>query len=216
MEVPQNSLQSFEEMLVATYPSLFPKDVEGHPIDPCCGIECPTGWENLVLNLCGAIVSYQKSYRYVKTSNKWGLFKYWLYEKVFLKIYNPLIVKIRPSFVYSKEIKNPYPKRTVLALKMNHLSNKLLPNIFVKTYPPTVCIDQIKEKFGSLRFYISGGDRHIRGMIDFAEFLSLRTCQITGKSGVLCRKGSWYQTLSLDKQFEFGYTTVNKDENHAI
>jgi hypothetical protein len=150
MEVPQNSLQSFEEMLVATYPSLFPKDVEGHPIDPCCGIECSTGWENLVLNLCGAIVSYQKSCRYVKT------------------------------------------------------------------HPPTVCINQIKEKFGSLRFYISGGDRHIRGMIDFAEFLSLRTCQITGKSGVLCRKGSWYQTLSLDKQCEFGYTTVNKDENHAI
>ena len=34
---------------------------------------------------------------------------------------------------------------------------------------PQVTVDQVKEKFGTLRFYTTGGDRLIDGMIWFAE-----------------------------------------------
>jgi hypothetical protein len=42
---------------------------------------------------------------------------------------------------------------------------------------------QVKEKFGTLRFYITGGDDEIRGMIRMAEAMSRNTCEITGDIG---------------------------------
>ena len=42
---------------------------------------------------------------------------------------------------------------------------------------------QVKEKFGTLRFYITGGDDEIRGMIRMAECMSRNTCEITGDIG---------------------------------
>ena len=46
-----------------------------------------------------------------------------------------------------------------------------------------VHFDQVKEKFGSLRIYYTGGDEKIQSMIDFAEFLSVSICEICGKFG---------------------------------
>ena len=53
---------------------------------------------------------------------------------------------------------------------------------------------QVKEKFGSLRFYYEGGDDYIRGLVSLAESLSHRTCEQCGSPGV-GRGGGWIQTL---------------------
>jgi hypothetical protein len=42
---------------------------------------------------------------------------------------------------------------------------------FEVVYPPKVTIDQIKSKFNSLRFYYSGGDKVVSGMVRMAENL---------------------------------------------
>ena len=42
-------------------------------------------------------------------------------------------------------------------------------------------IDQIKEKFGGLRFYYEGGDEYISGLISMAESFSYKICYFTGK-----------------------------------
>ena len=55
-------------------------------------------------------------------------------------------------------------------------------------------VSQIKEKFGSLRFYISGGNDRIRGMIAMAESLSFRTCEGCGLPGQK-RAGGWIRVL---------------------
>ena len=65
-----------------------------------------------------------------------------------------------------------------------------------KVYPPFVKIEQIKEKFGGLRFYCHGGDDKVAGMIHFAEYLCSRTCEVSGERGELCSRGGWYKTLS--------------------
>jgi hypothetical protein len=65
-----------------------------------------------------------------------------------------------------------------------------------KVYPPAVKIDQIKEKFGELRFYYTGGDAEVAGMVRFAEYLCNKTCEVSGEKGELCMRGSWYKTLS--------------------
>ena len=42
---------------------------------------------------------------------------------------------------------------------------------------PQVVAKQVKEKFSGLRFYYTGGDEKIRGMVDFAEDLSYSICE---------------------------------------
>ena len=42
---------------------------------------------------------------------------------------------------------------------------------------------QVKEKFGTLRFYIEGGDEEVFGMIKMAEAMSRNVCEITGDIG---------------------------------
>lgn len=57
-----------------------------------------------------------------------------------------------------------------------------------------VVASQVKEKFGTLRFYYYGGDDTIRGMIDFAEAFSAKVCECCGAPGHL-RKDGWHKTL---------------------
>lgn len=55
-------------------------------------------------------------------------------------------------------------------------------------------IDQIKEKFGGLRFYYHGGDDHIAGMVALAESWADRTCEKCGNKGSR-RSGGWIRNL---------------------
>ena len=57
-----------------------------------------------------------------------------------------------------------------------------------------VTLDQVKEKFGTLRFYYTGGDDVIDGMVRMAEAMSGTTCEECGKPGQR-RGGGWVTTL---------------------
>jgi hypothetical protein len=56
-----------------------------------------------------------------------------------------------------------------------------------------VTADQIKEKFSTLRFYYSGGDTKIDGMVRMAESMSAVTCEKCGNVGKTRGKG-WIYT----------------------
>jgi len=59
---------------------------------------------------------------------------------------------------------------------------------------PQVTVDQVKEKFGGLRFYYEGGDDVIDGMVRMAEGMSEVTCEVCGKPGKSQGSG-WIRTL---------------------
>lgn len=67
-------------------------------------------------------------------------------------------------------------------------------NITIPDEVPQVVVEQIKEKFGGLRFYYSGGDDTIDGMVRIAEAWASRTCETCGHPGEL-RYGGWVRTL---------------------
>lgn len=48
---------------------------------------------------------------------------------------------------------------------------------------PQVVATQIKEKFGTLRFYYDGGDDYISGVVSMAEAMTGVTCEICGNPG---------------------------------
>lgn len=53
---------------------------------------------------------------------------------------------------------------------------------------------QIKEKFGGLRFYVSGTFPELSHLVDQMEYLSEKTCECCGRPGVP-RPGGWIKTL---------------------
>lgn len=80
---------------------------------------------------------------------------------------------------------------------------------------PLFYVHQIKEKFGGLRFYFMMNTENtelhenIQKLIDIAEDKSYDTCQITGKVGKLCKKGSHYMTLSEEARIAQGFEVVD-------
>jgi len=93
---------------------------------------------------------------------------------------------------------------------------------FFEVTAPQVIADQVKEKFGTLRFYyhleyskdnlsLVGTKKYpeldainkryadyIDGIVHFADIASGKTCEVTGTEGVLQKRGSWWKTISLD------------------
>lgn len=61
---------------------------------------------------------------------------------------------------------------------------------------PVVAL-QIKEKFGGLRFYYSGGNSVIDALVSQAENASYKICEQCGQPG-RARHGGWIKTLCDD------------------
>ena len=60
-------------------------------------------------------------------------------------------------------------------------------------------ITQIKEKFGGLRFYCEGADDNIYGMIDMAEGMSVRICEVCGKPGKMTKSNTNWIHVACDE-----------------
>ena len=61
-----------------------------------------------------------------------------------------------------------------------------------KEFFPVVAT-QVKEKYGSLRFYYTGGDEYVDGLVSLAEYISEVTCETCGAPGKM-RGHGWYYT----------------------
>jgi len=57
-----------------------------------------------------------------------------------------------------------------------------------------VCVSQVKEKFGGLRFYVGPASTEVFDIIDECELLSYTICELCGKPG-RPREGGWIRTL---------------------
>jgi len=68
--------------------------------------------------------------------------------------------------------------------------------IFNNTNPDNqIYIEQIKEKFGSLRIYVTGAPDYLDAMIKKAGFESKHICEICGARGKNEEIDGWYSTL---------------------
>jgi hypothetical protein len=60
-----------------------------------------------------------------------------------------------------------------------------------KCIPKTTVVTCVKEKFGSLRFYIAGGSDKTHDLIMEAEIESETTCELCGAPGYIYTEG-WH------------------------
>jgi hypothetical protein len=133
------------------------------------GFECRDGWYMLLDELMGNIQNHIENYNRNadnKPKNKLiGDFIYWFRFKVNYKS----IWRKWADVIWEK-----LPKGR--------------PHIYFQ-------IDQIKEKFGGLRFYYSGGDDYIDGMTSLAESLSYRICEYCGTTKEVGITKGWNITV---------------------
>ena len=77
---------------------------------------------------------------------------------------------------------------------LNMLCRNIQSHLNWKTEVPQVVVQQVKEKFGGLRFYYQGGDEYIAGLVSMAEDMAEHTCEVCGHPGET-RQGGWIKVL---------------------
>lgn len=87
--------------------------------------------------------------------------------------------------------------------------NQKIPNEVAQ-----VVVDQVKEKFGTLRFYYHGGDDAIDGMVRMAESMSAVMCETCGAPAKR-RGGGWIYT-ACDAHTHEEDLVENENDNREI
>lgn len=86
-----------------------------------------------------------------------------------------------------------------------------IKEISTKKNFPVKCF-QIKEKFGTLRFYTNGYDCCIGDIIEKAEQRSASTCEECGEPGVIRDQNKWYSTQCDKCWYEYCARYSNEDK----
>jgi hypothetical protein len=89
---------------------------------------------------------------------------------------------------------------SLCAVIENHERNNKLNDVVM----PPVIATQVKEKYGTLRFYYTGGDDYVDGVVALAEYMSGVTCETCGAPGTT-RGTGWVRTLCDQHADEQGY-----------
>jgi hypothetical protein len=147
----------------------------------CWGFECGDGWFNILNQLMGNIqnhIDWKERQREVSIK--------------FNRIAEQL--KAGDSTLFDEEYKD------LIGLDFKEKRRQEMLERDPQTIPEPitqVTLDQVKEKFGTLRFYYSGGDDYIRGMVSLAESLSGVTCEGCGNQAQTNwpEPGGWVRTI---------------------
>ena len=76
-----------------------------------------------------------------------------------------------------------WPILQALCSNIQHYLNCINKNHEKHPVVEQVVVEQIKEKFGGLRFYYSGGDDKVQGMVRMAESWADHSCETCGAPG---------------------------------
>jgi len=171
--------KELDEYLCKVYPKMMVN--RNKPMQETCmcwGFECGDGWFQILNQLMGNIqhhLDWKERQREVSIK--------------FNRIAEQL--KAGDSTLFDEEYKD----------MINQEYKEKRRQQLIDQYPvaipepiPQVTLDQVKEKFGTLRFYYSGGDDYIRGLVSMAESMSGVTCEECGKPGTQT-PGGWIKTV---------------------
>lgn len=215
--------KEFSDLMIEKYPDLFPKDNDGNPTYPPCGFYCPKGWEHIVETALCYMNSRVKNPENKQTYVVWHYIATYWFRWFIRPVYNKIYRMTSPIEKFHwengkrkqwvvlnqaqvKAAEEAAPVKTKLNKKINSLRKYVEPKWrFKKVYCRPVQIEQIKEKFGTLRLYASGGDTGTRAIVGFAEAISGRICEETGAPGKGVSRGGWCRTLSPSQAKKQGY-----------
>lgn len=174
--------KELDDLLCKKYPKIF-RDRYGDMKITCMvwGFECGDGWFNIIDTMCGIIQ------RHIDFSKRNNIQTRW--ENYQLK---KAIYKNKVEEYANKKYKlflNGYRQKYVDKM-LENLESFILP---VPDRCQQLVAIQVKEKFGTLRFYTSGGDSFTDGVKELAETMSAVTCEHCGYPGKIISDTGWYK-----------------------
>lgn len=174
--------KELDEALVAKYPKIF-RDRHGDMTKTlmCWGFSCGDGWYNIIDALCRNIQSHVDSSRRTRAralrfnralkrglcGDTRGLIRYYT------------LPGREPNDWTNKSV-----ERAIADARYDAVPQAV----------PQIVAVQVKEKFGTLRFYTNAADDYVHGLISMAESMSARTCEECGSPGETYYDG-WHVTL---------------------
>lgn len=176
--------QELDELLCKRYPKIFrDRHADMRTTAMCWGFDVGNGWFNIIDQMCRNMQWHidqsrknrARALRYNRAVNK------------------ALKGDIEPLIKYHTYGKGPKAREYGEQYAQEDIGRGLkLHNV------PEAChqiiATQVKEKFGTLRFYYYGGDDYCRGVDALADSLSAVTCEECGSPGKLLTQG-WHRTL---------------------
>ena len=187
--------QELDKLLCEKYPKMMVN--RNKPMTETCmcwGFDCGDGWYNILNQLMGNI---QHHIDWTVKSSQWDI------------DYNAKLANMkagdfadfeRDSQAWSSDYREEMRQRML----------KEEPRK-VREVCTQVTLDQVKEKFGTLRFYYTGGDDYIHGMVTMAESMSGVTCETCGNPGKQVG-GGWITTLCKEHAEARGIYIGNEED----
>jgi len=149
------------------YPKIFrQKDLSMKETCMCWGIDTGDGWYQILDNLCACIQGHVDSKLESLTRRKKYL-TLWMCIKDLVSCFTSLYW-IRRPYIWKRDLLQ-FKEWWDLRGPINPLD-----------YQVEAC--QVKEKFGTLRFYVDRSDEDVSGMITMAEAMTATTCEACGST----------------------------------
>ena len=178
--------EELDKLLCEQYPYMFrERNMPMTHTCMCWGFSHGDGWFNIIKSLCSGIqhhVNWKREQR-----ARALLFNRKLKRAIAA---NDVNILIDPEYA-NKD------------WHVNECNQKLASQEFreVPEYVQRVVVEQVKEKFGTLRFYYRGGDDVVDGMVRMAEAMSAVTCEECGSPGSTGGYG-WISSLCTQHREE--------------
>jgi hypothetical protein len=150
----------------------------------CWGFDCGDGWYDLLDTLCWMIQSH------INHANE-DMHRNIEWNDIALDAREGRWEKFNQKYADTLAKDTEMSRRAAEYYRNNCLND---PIRLIGLPVAQVVATQVKEKFGGLRFYVSGGDEKTNAYIMFAEAMSYKICEVCGKPGRQ-RGSSWLVTL---------------------
>ena len=203
-----------DELLCAKYPKIFVnRHADMTTTAMCWGFDCGDGWYNIIDALCSQICNHVENHN---RNAKWNREQNAIREAALAGNWQPFDDEFKRLYdreyndYWTEEKRNKLYERN----KQSILKSEPRENTEDMPYP---VVTQVKEKFGTLRFYMDGYNDKISAYESFAEAMSARTCEDCGSPGKTRYEG-WYRTLCDKHAVEQGYEIdlVNLEETDYV
>lgn len=194
--------KELDEALCEKYPELFKHRHADPTLTPMAwGFDCGDGWYNLIDVLCLTITNHEQNLE----SNRQYNLNYAKMREAAIEgdwsLFNDRYLGTQLGGLKDKEA-NKYVDW--IQQHRDQLLGEIPPWLQnVEPVDRTIC-EQVKEKFGGLRFYHVNGDEFVMGAVALAERMSYTICEECGNAGRR-RGGGWVRTLCDEHAAKYDY-----------
>jgi hypothetical protein len=181
--------------LVEDYPELFDCGISNAPF-PMFGFECGIGWYRIIENACRVICSNYNNAKWLLGITETQIADY--------KEYTERRNKYSEQKMTEEEVLNELNLERSKRIEDIQKEKDSLPKVM-----------QIKEKFGTMRFYLGNCNEVHNAITQYAENMSCTTCEECGNVGKNYRM-RWFQTLCPQHAIEkYGKEALDEYETMA-